>query len=222
MFPNPCAQIITLYVSGVVNTVLSPEHQKEMLRYIYNHQARLFCIFFRWQTLQFCAGRKQNPFLFANTVVEWRWRLGDAHWGPQHNAWFILELCCFEIAWRGSKWWRWSHREMSKLDFRSWRRHIYGIMGEVLALGRGLMLLCLWNLWNIKLIQTGFTDRSFLRIAFIWHGYFRYLGYMIGPVITRCHQNYGYCHITCHFTQVLFSFLRHCIRACTYVGYVWV
>jgi len=46
MFPNPCAQIITLYVSGVVNTVLSPEHQKEMLRYIYNHQARLFCIFF--------------------------------------------------------------------------------------------------------------------------------------------------------------------------------
>ncbi|PUZ44468.1 hypothetical protein GQ55_8G101900 [Panicum hallii var. hallii] len=30
--------IITLYVTGVVNTVLSPEHQKEILRYIYNHQ----------------------------------------------------------------------------------------------------------------------------------------------------------------------------------------
>jgi hypothetical protein len=61
MFSNPCAQIITLYVTGVVNTVLSPEHQKEILRYIYNHQARLilyFCNFF-YKHLQFCAGRKQ-------------------------------------------------------------------------------------------------------------------------------------------------------------------
>nr|AYV65359.1 2,3-oxidosqualene cyclase [Oryza rufipogon] len=30
--------IITLHVSGVLNTVLSSEHQKEMRRYIYNHQ----------------------------------------------------------------------------------------------------------------------------------------------------------------------------------------
>ncbi|KAL5660011.1 hypothetical protein ACJX0J_027136, partial [Zea mays] len=30
--------ITTLYVSGVLNTVLSSEHQKEILRYIYNHQ----------------------------------------------------------------------------------------------------------------------------------------------------------------------------------------
>ncbi|XP_078181223.1 cycloartenol synthase-like isoform X1 [Carex rostrata] len=30
--------IICLYVTGALNTVLSPEHQKEMIRYLYNHQ----------------------------------------------------------------------------------------------------------------------------------------------------------------------------------------
>ncbi|KAJ1276850.1 hypothetical protein BS78_05G247700 [Paspalum vaginatum] len=30
--------LITIYVSGVLNTILSSEHQKEMRRYIYNHQ----------------------------------------------------------------------------------------------------------------------------------------------------------------------------------------
>uniref|UniRef100_A0A0A9CXG7 Squalene cyclase N-terminal domain-containing protein n=1 Tax=Arundo donax TaxID=35708 RepID=A0A0A9CXG7_ARUDO len=29
---------IALYVSGALNTVLSPEHQKEIRRYLYNHQ----------------------------------------------------------------------------------------------------------------------------------------------------------------------------------------
>ncbi|KAJ4808205.1 Terpene cyclase/mutase family member [Rhynchospora pubera] len=32
------ALIITLYVTEALNTVLSPEHQKEMRRYLYNHQ----------------------------------------------------------------------------------------------------------------------------------------------------------------------------------------
>ncbi|KAL2467392.1 Amyrin synthase LUP2 [Abeliophyllum distichum] len=30
--------IIALYISGKIDTVLSPEHKKEMIRYIYNHQ----------------------------------------------------------------------------------------------------------------------------------------------------------------------------------------
>lgn len=30
-----------LYVTGALNTVLSLEHQKEIRRYIYNHQASL-------------------------------------------------------------------------------------------------------------------------------------------------------------------------------------
>jgi hypothetical protein len=33
-------QIITLYVSGALNTALSSEHQKEIRRYLYNHQVR--------------------------------------------------------------------------------------------------------------------------------------------------------------------------------------
>jgi cycloartenol synthase len=33
--------IITLYVTGALNTVLSSEHQKEIRRYLYNHQARI-------------------------------------------------------------------------------------------------------------------------------------------------------------------------------------
>ncbi|GJN18967.1 hypothetical protein PR202_gb06189 [Eleusine coracana subsp. coracana] len=39
---NGCfiAMIIVLYVSGALNTVLSAEHQKEIRRYLYNHQAR--------------------------------------------------------------------------------------------------------------------------------------------------------------------------------------
>ncbi|KAF3329969.1 cycloartenol synthase-like protein [Carex littledalei] len=34
--------IICLYVTGALNTVLSPEHQKEMIRYLYNHQENTF------------------------------------------------------------------------------------------------------------------------------------------------------------------------------------
>jgi len=34
-------QIIALYVTGALNTVLSSEHQKEIRRYLYNHQARI-------------------------------------------------------------------------------------------------------------------------------------------------------------------------------------
>ncbi|KAK2981148.1 hypothetical protein RJ640_013470, partial [Escallonia rubra] len=30
--------IIALYISGTINTVLTPEHKKEMIRYLYNHQ----------------------------------------------------------------------------------------------------------------------------------------------------------------------------------------
>lgn len=31
-------QVMALYVTGGLNTVLSPEHQKEIKRYLYNHQ----------------------------------------------------------------------------------------------------------------------------------------------------------------------------------------
>ena len=30
--------IITCYVTGVLNTVLTPEHKQEMIRYLQNHQ----------------------------------------------------------------------------------------------------------------------------------------------------------------------------------------
>lgn len=31
-------QLIALYISGTINTILTEEHQKEMKRYFYNHQ----------------------------------------------------------------------------------------------------------------------------------------------------------------------------------------
>lgn len=34
-------QVISLYVTGAVDAVLGPEHQKEIIRYIYNHQVFL-------------------------------------------------------------------------------------------------------------------------------------------------------------------------------------
>lgn len=35
-------QIITLSITGALNTVLSEQHKQEMRRYLYNHQARNF------------------------------------------------------------------------------------------------------------------------------------------------------------------------------------
>jgi hypothetical protein len=35
--------VITLSITGALNAVLSDEHKKEMIRYLYNHQA---CFFF--------------------------------------------------------------------------------------------------------------------------------------------------------------------------------
>ncbi|KAL5731423.1 beta-amyrin synthase [Ranunculus cassubicifolius] len=45
-WPNECSaalfyvpfMVVVLYITGTINVILSPEHQKEMLRYIYNHQ----------------------------------------------------------------------------------------------------------------------------------------------------------------------------------------
>lgn len=34
-------QVIALYVTGAVNEILSPEHQKEIIRYICNHQVKV-------------------------------------------------------------------------------------------------------------------------------------------------------------------------------------
>jgi hypothetical protein len=37
--PCMCLQIFAMYVTGSLNTVISGEHRREILRYIYNHQA---------------------------------------------------------------------------------------------------------------------------------------------------------------------------------------
>jgi cycloartenol synthase len=34
--------VITLSITGALNAVLSDEHKKEMIRYLYNHQACFF------------------------------------------------------------------------------------------------------------------------------------------------------------------------------------
>lgn len=39
-------QVITLSITGALNTVLSEQHKHEMRRYLYNHQARNFLYFF--------------------------------------------------------------------------------------------------------------------------------------------------------------------------------
>ncbi|XP_050940718.1 isomultiflorenol synthase-like isoform X2 [Cucumis melo] len=33
-----CPMLICIYIMGIMDTILSPEHKKEMLRYVYNHQ----------------------------------------------------------------------------------------------------------------------------------------------------------------------------------------
>jgi hypothetical protein len=37
--------VITLSITGALNAVLSDEHKKEMIRYLYNHQACFFFFF---------------------------------------------------------------------------------------------------------------------------------------------------------------------------------
>lgn len=37
-------QVIALYITGSVNDVLSSQHQKEIIRYIYNHQVLLLLL----------------------------------------------------------------------------------------------------------------------------------------------------------------------------------
>lgn len=72
-------------------------------------------------------------------------------------------------------------------------------------------LLCLWHLCHFKLFQIGFIEKL---PQFHFTYYLRYLEYLIGPVITQCHQSYYYCRINCRFTQVvLLAFLRHHIHA---------
>lgn len=39
---NECVQVIALYVTGALNAVLSPQHQTEIIRYMYNHQVNIF------------------------------------------------------------------------------------------------------------------------------------------------------------------------------------
>jgi hypothetical protein len=41
------SQIFSLYVTGSINTIISPEHRHEILRYIYNHQV-LFLFESNW------------------------------------------------------------------------------------------------------------------------------------------------------------------------------
>lgn len=43
----------------------------------------------------------------------------------------------------------------------------------------------------------------------------QYLEYTIGPELTRYHQNFGYFHITCRFTQVeCLAIAEWCICPC--------
>ena len=90
--------------------------------------------------------------------------------------------------------------------------------GESFGSQQGTSLLCLWN-YAIYAVSTLFelvllVEVSLTKISCL--KYLRYLEYTIGPELTRYHQNFGYFHITCRFTQVLFCFYN-CIVLIMYV-----
>jgi hypothetical protein len=80
--------------------------------------------------------------------------------------------------------------------------------GESFGSQYGTTILCLWNYMQCQPYSNWFCCYKFpyLIIKSLCLKYVRYSEYMIGPEITRYHQNCGYYHITCRFTQVLFCF----------------
>ncbi|KAI5009251.1 hypothetical protein ZWY2020_010364 [Hordeum vulgare] len=108
--------ITTLYVTGALNTVLSLEHKKEMLRYIYNHQ---------------------------NTIVEWRRRVGMHIEGHSTMLGSSLNYVALRLLGRGPN--GDGAMRKVELDFRPRRSHLHH-HGEVLALCRDRLYFSAWIL----------------------------------------------------------------------------
>jgi uncharacterized membrane protein len=49
-------QVMALYITGGLNAIFSPAHQKEIIRYLYNHQVLFFSFLFLFLK-QVCAFR---------------------------------------------------------------------------------------------------------------------------------------------------------------------
>ena len=43
-----CPMLICIYIMGIMDTILSREHKKEMLRYVYNHQVNHILFSFKF------------------------------------------------------------------------------------------------------------------------------------------------------------------------------
>ncbi|KAE8651576.1 hypothetical protein Csa_023484 [Cucumis sativus] len=74
-----CPMLICIYVMGIMDTILSPEHKKEMLRYIYNHQnedggwglhvgghSNMFCTTFNYISLRLLGEGPEVEQLFRS------------------------------------------------------------------------------------------------------------------------------------------------------------
>ena len=134
-------QIITLSITGAMNTVLSEQHKHEMCRYLYNHQARHGIFPFLFYLLSHIIYVHPYIFYVLKTsffyiVSEWRRRLGSTYWGTQHHVYVCLELCYSEAAWTRTWWWRRSYGERPRLDTQSWWSYTYHFLGKIVAISK--------------------------------------------------------------------------------------
>lgn len=134
-------QVIGLYITGDLNTILQVEYRREMLRYLYNHQVLhyYYYYFHKFIYLSFCWTLTNNFIQFPNVaflcIIERRWRLGIAYRRGKHNVEYSTFLRRAEIAWRANGRWRWRHWESPKMD--SWSRwsYLHSFMGKDMAFG---------------------------------------------------------------------------------------
>jgi hypothetical protein len=51
-------QVMALYITGDLNAIFSPEHKKELLRYLYNHQVYYYyyccCYYYYFLNISLC------------------------------------------------------------------------------------------------------------------------------------------------------------------------
>ncbi|CAN4097427.1 unnamed protein product [Withania somnifera] len=104
--------VISLFIMGVVNTVLSEQHQKEILRYLYNHQNRdggwglhieghstMFCTALNYVTLRLLGGEDANNEAMEK-AKKWILEHGGVTYIPSWGKFWLSVLGVYE--WSGN------------------------------------------------------------------------------------------------------------------------
>lgn len=140
------SQIFALHVTRSIGTVLSPEHRREILRYIYNHQVYVYefrmCVGLLESTCRyiFCLNISLflaiHPFILSilNMFLERRRRMGHVGLGLEQHVRHVLKLHHPKAPRRGARW-EFFVGAGTWLDIIPRRRDSCAAVGQDMALG---------------------------------------------------------------------------------------